>query len=276
MATIISNNDNKVLKSNVDGKILKQNYNFSKGFVNAMGLSNYIKIAATLSQYGTWCFDVKQSAWDAGGTVFNYLNLKNTNNDNFSFESCYGYSTVNKNAVGDYGASNLPLITGSNNSMLNKNFQSINFNADNINYLQNKLGTIYQGTSTLPNAYQFNEIWIGATRVTSGATPSRFSSNIIAFNRFFSFSRKISQPEFLYLYNLGNGNEPLTFSGLDVFLKNNLAEILDFSVAQNGSDMRVGCRDYSGNNRHGEIINLPAGTLQQKCDYANANLFQSW
>ena len=52
------------------------------------------------------------------------------------------------------------------------------------------------------------------------------------------------------------------------------AEILDFSAAQDGSDMRVGVRNFgSVINGHGEIIGLPAGTLEEQVDYANANLF---
>ena len=82
------------------------------------------------------------------------------------------------------------------------------------------------------------------------------------------FDRKISLDEYRHINNNRNGNPPLTNQGLFIYLKLNSAEILSI-----GGVDKVGVRDYSGNNRHGEIMNLPAGTLQEQLDWANANLF---
>lgn len=82
------------------------------------------------------------------------------------------------------------------------------------------------------------------------------------------FDRKISLEEYRHINNNRNGNPPLTNQGLFIYLKLNSAEILSI-----GGVNKVGVRDYSGNNRHGEIMNLPAGTLQEQLDWANANLF---
>ena len=82
------------------------------------------------------------------------------------------------------------------------------------------------------------------------------------------FDRKISLDEYRYINNNRNGNPPLTNQGLFIYLKLNGAEILSI-----GGVDKVGVRDYSGNNHHGEIMNLPAGTLQEQLDWANANLF---
>ena len=87
------------------------------------------------------------------------------------------------------------------------------------------------------------------------------------------YSRSISEGESLYAYAHGLGSDPQLSVGLEINMYCDKAEILDFSALQDGSDMRVGCRDYSGNNRHGMIMNLPAGTLQEQLDWANANLF---
>ena len=63
----------------------------------------------------------------------------------------------------------------------------------------------------------------------------------------------------------------LSTNGLIVNYTNDKAEILNI-----GNGDFVGVRDNSGNDYHGEIEGLPAGTLQEKLDYANANLFYAW
>ena len=87
------------------------------------------------------------------------------------------------------------------------------------------------------------------------------------------FNRPLTTEESIYIYANGLGAIPMTRQGLVLEIEFNRAEILDFSSLQDGSDMRVGCRDISGLIQHAEFINLPAGTNQEKCDWANANLF---
>ncbi len=94
------------------------------------------------------------------------------------------------------------------------------------------------------------------------------------FNQITIWDRVLSKDELRHLYNNKSLNEPLVNQGLVCYLKfDKRSEILDFSKNQDGSDMRVGVRDYSGNNYHGENMNLPAGTLQEQLDYAKENLF---
>lgn len=82
------------------------------------------------------------------------------------------------------------------------------------------------------------------------------------------YSRQLSLNEINVIYSNGNGGLPLSLIACEVYMKFDRAEILPI-----GGIDKVGVRDYSGNNRHGEIMNLPAGTLQEQLDWANANLF---
>lgn len=97
----------------------------------------------------------------------------------------------------------------------------------------------------------------------------------IAYVRY--YSRKIGIDEVVFSFNKGLGNEPLITLNLEIEYLFTRAEILDFSVAQDGSSMRVGVRN-SGSvvHAHGEIIGLPAGTLTEKRDYANTNLIKAF
>jgi hypothetical protein len=110
-------------------------------------------------------------------------------------------------------------------------------------------------------------------RNASGTSPNVFAQPTTKYSEFVVFDRGLPDSEFKFYYSNACGSELQSTVGISVYLKNNFAEILDFSTAQDGTVLRVGVRDYSGFNRHGEIINLPAGTTQYKLDYANTNLF---
>jgi len=95
-----------------------------------------------------------------------------------------------------------------------------------------------------------------------------------AISEFAFFNRYLTQDEILYRRSNMSINDFMSLSGCTCYLLLNYAELLDFSALQNGSDMRIGCRDYSGFNNHGEIINLPAGTVAEKINYTNTYLFK--
>src|SRR5690554_1247700 len=82
------------------------------------------------------------------------------------------------------------------------------------------------------------------------------------------YSRAIPDSEIRYLYNNLLGNEPLSVLGLMAWYRMEKAEILQYD----GSDA-VCVRDETGNENHGFIHGLPAGTLQEQLDWANENLF---
>ena len=120
-----------------------------------------------------------------------------------------------------------------------------------------------------PDTYNYLKIARGQRGQHSYETP--YSSFYI--NRFLVFNRIISKQEVDFVFSSGNGSNPQSVIGLSLDIITNKAEILDFSALQDGSDLRVGCRDYSGFNRHGQIMNLPVGSLEDQLAFANANLF---
>lgn len=87
------------------------------------------------------------------------------------------------------------------------------------------------------------------------------------------FDRPMLKEELDFIYLNGNGSTPQTDDGLVFYAPVKVAEILDFSVLQDGSDLRVGCREEL-TGKHGYFTNLPAGSLAEKFTFANTNLFK--
>ncbi len=62
-----------------------------------------------------------------------------------------------------------------------------------------------------------------------------------------------SDSEIVTNYNSGIGNNPSRTEGLFLWFKFDQLETLDFSLAQDGSNMQLGIRDISGHDNHGLI-----------------------
>lgn len=105
------------------------------------------------------------------------------------------------------------------------------------------------------------------TKLRIGTYGIYTSANIL-FNRLIIFNRQLSAAELKYVYGNGLGNDLQSSLGLVIDIRMQQAEVISIS----GVDTPC-VRDFSGNDYHGIIGNLPAGTAQQKVDYANANLF---
>ena len=119
--------------------------------------------------------------------------------------------------------------------------------------------------------YLYFTIGRGAKGINSYENPVRCLP--LGLNRVYVFNRSVSVSELSYLYSNASGNNLMSTQGL---IKNNyLGAVLatDFSVLQDSSDLRPGSVDAVNYLNNMELINLPAGTVQQKVDYANANLF---
>jgi len=266
---IYNNGENKILMSAGD-RIIRQPYEFGNAFQNGAGLNNYIEI----QNLGLSSDEYTVLAW----------------------------SSVNSNigAIGAIGcAANITLSTNRHMSLINR---GIGANASVIAPDQNKsnnlivagnmalMGCVKSGTDY--NFYVNSSVSqiLGITNqsaildkliisailghtTSSGTAIAAYANPISKNSRVIIFSRAITDSEYRFYYNNKIGSNLQSREGVEVDLLCDYAEILDFSELQDGSDMRVGCRDYSGNNHHGEIMNLPAGTLQEQLDWANANLF---
>jgi hypothetical protein len=146
-------------------------------------------------------------------------------------------------------------------------------------YAQDKNGTNARlGTNIIP-ATEAAKAMTGFTvgYLTIGKETQLNRTCAFAFGEFYFFDRKLTQVEIDRLYNNNRGVELLTNKNLLLHYKFDKAEILDFSAAQDGSQLKVGVRNLGTLvNGHGEFKGLPAGTLQQQADFANANWFKKW
>lgn len=82
------------------------------------------------------------------------------------------------------------------------------------------------------------------------------------------FSRYLPLHEIMYYRSNMQGSEVQTRNNLVMASSLSRAEILQIE----GND-RIAVFDRSGNDVHGEIFGIPAGTLQEQLDWANENLF---
>ena len=274
--SVFSNETGQVMFGS-GGNIYKVPYSFGKAFANRMGLNNYIKIdGLNLSQYCNIIQWVRCPHFTRSGLVHPFINLQTTAFDNLIINA----ATVN---AGYLGLSKNASITNGSIYMIN----SLYFNSDFpqiqmcLSFIakQNGISVGRNGTRAVTTTYSatnldaFRSIYIGAARFSNGELMNSFARQDTLHNRLTIFNRELSVDEYLYYVSNQNGNNPQSTVGIEIDLKCDFAEILDFSVLQNGSDMRVGVRDYSDNHRHGQIMNLPAGSLEDQLAYANANLF---
>ena len=256
---LFKNTEGKVLMS-AGGKLIKQSYDFGKAFQNTMGLDNYIQVAGLsfLSSYNylTFCNIVQTQ-----GITRSWITIHSGANYYSHNQSTNGFCSVSYNAISNHGQD----LGGITFSGVGGFFCSLFSIPNDTSFLKmNNLTNTYTGPRAVNRSID---------KITIGLFILAASNAVNKYNRVLVFNRDLSTSEFLYFYNNKNGNDPQSSVGIVLDLHNNFAEILDFSPLQNGSDMRIGCRDYSGFNRHGEIINIPAGDLTTKLAWANANLF---
>ena len=259
-ATILKQNQgNKILRQNQGGKILKSNYNFGKAFKPSSSI--YIQ---TLPYNFTAQPSVELWVNQIGspGNV-GYFRMV------YSTGEVYGLGAFNLEPRGGR-IGDIPELRNGNAAT---QFVHLVLRSDSTvlkrlmaNNLQSVSGT---GADTMPGLVNVMQIGRG---ISSLSNDNRSTERPIALVRI--YDRTLTDAEIAYQYNLGLGNEALYTTSLTHEFKMQKAEILDFSAAQDGSDMRVGVRNFgSVVNGHGEIIGLPAGTLQEQVDWANANLF---
>lgn len=273
---VIKNASGKVIRNN-SGDVLKQNFQFSKGFYRG-NVSAYCRIRNASS------FITRSSEWTVLGWILND-GATLPNNTTFPF-----ISIVNANAS---GAGTSLVVCGISTLLEYTKNETVSIftgpgpgtNVSGFTGGRNFVGLYWNGSNAL--SYYLNS----ATR-TSWLNPSwtvDFTNVYLAIGTRFGlvsyarlldeyviYNRSLSSIEASYIYNAKLGNEPSSIEGLKCWLRFETAEILDFSVAQDGSDLRAGFRDLSGNLNHADVINVPAGTNQERVDYINANLIKPW
>ena len=175
-----------------------------------------------------------------------------------------------------------------NDTINSKFLQSDNFNGSVQGSASSASGYIYTGGSSIPPdarvhivlTHQLNSLpTVGATQIFLNGSLSTTGNSLLSLpfniNRFLILAkaigeadhnqpwrcktdevrvyRKILSPAEIALnYNNHLGNNPSNTEHLLAWYQFERFENLDFSSLQDGSDIRVGIRDMSGNNNHGQ------------------------
>jgi len=70
------------------------------------------------------------------------------------------------------------------------------------------------------------------------------------------YEKNLTSEQIIYNYNNGIGNNPSITEDLLVWYQFEKFENIDFSAAQDGTNILLGLKDYSGKNNHGQPINM--------------------
>ena len=251
---LIKQNDSAgglIFKQNNNGKAMKQNYNFGKAFK----FSGSIRASSDFSHLMTngFSFLVWGRNWQGSSNANSFFTLTFDNtiivefsprgNPSFSLQLRIRdpiLGTINNFNVGPH--ENTSFLAGLvNNTVLYNNNKS----------------PVWSG-GALPDNY-----FIGKT-LTKVSFPNAQLSGLI--NDIIIYDRNIADAEVSYFFNNKLGNEELNDLGLIAKYKNDAATIVDNSVV---------IKNYAGVENL-ELLNLPAGTLEEQRDYANDNLFETW
>lgn len=270
---LYNNGEGKILMSAGD-RIIRQPYDFGRAFDitnnNASGAfaNNYIKAESPIANIANGAFSVvifkkDTVTFNNSNSVFRFTSL--------SFSCVIGLGAHDNTRNYFYNTQSTltaPKAQVSTNidkeCLLTTVFSTTNFKIKENRTLVNLPVNIENSSE------EYIDFIFG-----SAARHFSFSGDIpsLSGNELAIFDREITDGEHFYRQNNRIGSDWQSTVGMVLYWKMREAEILDFSTSQDGSDMRVGVRDFSGNNHHGQIMNLPAGTLQEQLDWANANLF---
>ena len=276
---IYNNGENKVLMSAGD-RIIRQPYEFGDAFVQT-AQNCYIDIDISHSGEFTifGCSDFNYVGGNNGSTK-SFVSWLDSSDNNYVFGG-WDYGTVyigidkNRSIHNTSNIGVLPLTSTTVSPILaSKNFFfkiDSRFDKTKNNFYVNSVSR--NQTSWVEAFTDIKRIRIGAHRAGVGSTVNVFQKNGQKNNRLILFNRTAPDSEYFFYFNNRIGANLQSREGVILDILMDEAEILDFSLLQDGSDMRVGCRDYSGFNRHGQIMNLPAGSLTDQLAFANANLF---
>lgn len=242
------------LTQNLAGKARKQNYNYEKGFSTQSQTGNpyiYLPIAKTPTDtYSIGMFSKPRGSFN---NSFNFITSDSPNHIMSTYVGtsgrCAWHSTsldfIYPETIGVYMITNY-----------------VDAGTVKVKTLRAN-GTTQIMTPSVDNLRSFTYI-----RLNTGGNIS--INNASRINGLFVYNRDMLTSEITYRKNNLLGNELLNVSGLEYYYPLTKAEILII-----GGVDKVGCIEtVSGN--HAEIFNLPAGTLEQKRDWANLNIFEKW
>lgn len=271
---VYKNETGQVLFGN-SGNVFRKPYSFSNAFINNGG-SRYIKVS-----------NLSVSLDDAS-----MVSLKHRPDSGSSFVTAKatGYSMQLTQRTADtlFATPDSGFIDGQIDVDATNDYAQIYLGNNNGLYTSTVLKTFKASQDTPPQSgiridekdntgdytpNTIDEFWIGAGNNNVGTSPvgdtvSVYSNSTAKHKNIMLFNRQLSLDELKHMWNNALYSEPLSLDGCILYFKLELAEILN-----NGGSDFVGVRNEIVGQPHGEIMNLPVGTLQEQLDYANANLF---
>lgn len=255
-----------IFRQNVNGKAMKQNYNFGRGFNKSLTNNCYIEcpyVPQITEPFTILSWNDLTPPTSNNSVQSNCFLLRDLDDGAKLSVSTRVYTTQVPlakaevwNTAAGYVNIDLGSLDGKRRGMMGVRTDGIQFQA-----IRNENPGPPYYNSTLNQSASTN-----LYAALSNFTGIRYESRLV--RDFKVYSRPITDSEIIYLYNSTLGNEPLSVFGLRAWYRMEVAEILQY----NGSDA-ICVRDYSGNENHGFIHGLPAGTLQEQLDWANENLF---
>lgn len=253
---LYNNTEGKILMS-VGNKLIKQPYEFGNVFKNNMGLNNYLEITGLNITNGYSIIGICNTANISGD--FGLLQMTDTNQnftDNFIIQAGRTLAQFKDNT-------NILIANTTDRTLKCFYIEIVN------NSKIDSGSTLYTGSNALAEMTR-DKLILGASgyyHKNNAIGVSHYLHALMSINCCSVFDRALSLSEYLYFRNNLLFNDFQSTQGLKHHYNLNHAEVINI----NGTDT-VGVLDIVGG-KHAIVHNLPAGTLQQKVDYANANLF---
>lgn len=252
---IYNNGENKILMSAGD-RIIRQPYDFGKAFRRISGFNTYMLIEniGLPDDFGYYMIQTNEST------------------ENNQLMALINTSLNESDQIWSRGVSikhRLNIADSAFNTQVSLPYLGLMYM-----FSYSDRHDIYTARSILTVSGTRHE---GTRDIVRVGTSGHLDYNTVSFNGYMDVSTKINKLVFLdrplsisevrFIENNLLYHNPQTRSGIIHEYNFEKAEILTFS----GVD-HVAIRDLVGG-AHGKIMNLPAGTLQEQLDWANANLF---
>lgn len=227
-----------IFKQNGSGKAMKQNYNYDGGFIVTFDASTYFDIPIPFNVAGSFSIILYANKKIDGINNPAFIRLDALMSTFLTFTARSGHNSFNVNGT---------------TSESQKIALGFSYNNGVVTYV-NQQGVVKTFTKLLAANTSF--IRVGINYSTIGKL---IINNICVYNR------AITSEELIYFRNNLLGNELLNVNALSARYPMQNFEIL------NGF---VGFRDVAGSNLHVQMQGLPAGSLTDKLNFANANLIE--
>ena len=245
------------------GQIYKVPYEVQRAYSNALSANHYINITGLEleNEYSYLCY----TRSSLGITSAPALGLIQSATNRIEGSAYRSVQHLTSDFYGGFGGNNVQAPTSIRYRSYNNNISKV-LRIDSGNVL-----SLFSVDRT-GEANQYpgirDRFIIGASGDGTSGGPV-FTSPVksppeIFFGRLIIYNREVSIEELRRMYSNGNLESPPTLLGAihDYRFHQDYFEIIDNKVV---------IRDRIGG-KHGEVMNLPAGTLQEQLDYANDNL----